>query len=89
MSHRLISLTFLLFALLSISITSSAAIITGVVVGVSDGDTMTLLVDSNKTLKVRLAGIDAPEKSQPFGAVSKSNLSSRVFGKTVTVEWNK
>jgi endonuclease YncB( thermonuclease family) len=67
----------------------SAASITGVVVGVSDGDTMTVLVDSNKTLKIRLAGIDAPERLQPFGSVSKTNLSSHVFGKTVTVEWDK
>ena len=40
-------------------------------------------------MKVRLAGIDAPEKAQPFGSVSKNHLSDRVFGRLVTVEWTK
>lgn len=56
----------------------------GKVVGVSDGDTITVLVD-NKTRKVRLAEIDAPEKHQAFGAKSKQSLSDMVFGKQVTV----
>lgn len=61
----------------------------GKVVGISDGDTITVL-DSGKTqYKVRLAGIDAPEKSQAFGDRSKQYLSDQVFGKTVTVDWNK
>jgi len=66
-----------------------ASDITGRVVGVSDGDTITVLVDGHENVKVRLTGIDAPEKSQPFGAVSKRNLSDQVFGKSVTVEWDK
>lgn len=61
----------------------------GKVVGISDGDTITVL-DGNKTQhKIRLAGIDAPEKSQAFGERSKQHLSDLVFGKTVTVDWNK
>lgn len=61
----------------------------GKVVGISDGDTITVL-DSNKTQhKIRLAGIDAPEKAQPFGERSKLHLSELVFGKTITVDWNK
>lgn len=44
------------------------------VIGISDGDTMTLLVD-NKPLKIRLANIDAPEKKQAFGQKSKESLS--------------
>ena len=63
-------------------------VLTGRVVGVSDGDTITLLVE-RQTTKIRLAGIDAPEKSQPFGHRSKQLLSSLVFGKTVTVEYRK
>jgi endonuclease YncB( thermonuclease family) len=66
-----------------------ASNISGRVVGVSDGDTITVLVDGRDNVKVRLTGIDAPEKSQPFGAVSKRNLSDQVFGKSVTVEWDK
>jgi len=61
----------------------------GKVVGISDGDTITVL-DSTKTQhKIRLAGIDAPEKAQAFGERSKQHLSELVFGKTVTVDWNK
>ena len=61
----------------------------GKVVRISDGDTITVL-DGNKVQhKIRLAGIDAPEKSQAFGERSKQHLSDLVFGKTVTVDWNK
>jgi endonuclease YncB( thermonuclease family) len=57
----------------------------GNVVGVSDGDTITVL-DINKVQhKVRLAGIDAPEKGQEFGKSSKELLSDLVYGKTVNV----
>ena len=71
------------------SLSVSAADIVGRVVGVSDGDTITVLVDSHDRIKVRLSGIDAPEKSQPFGAASKKSLSDQVFGKVVNIELNK
>lgn len=61
----------------------------GRVVGVSDGDTITVLDAKNQQHKVRLAGIDAPEKSQAFGQASKRQLSELVFGKAVVVEWQK
>lgn len=61
----------------------------GRVVGVSDGDTVTLLVSGNKRLKVRLAGIDAPEKKQPFGQRSKANLALMVFGREVILDCGK
>lgn len=63
-----------------------AAEITGKVVGVHDGDTITLLADDRIQVKVRLAGIDAPELKQPFGNASKQELSRLVFGKEVRVE---
>jgi micrococcal nuclease len=50
------------------------------VVGVSDGNTLTLLVDE-KPLRIRLANIDAPEKGQPFGAASRKALSELCLGK--------
>ncbi|PLK48297.1 thermonuclease family protein [Uliginosibacterium sp. TH139] len=62
---------------------------TGNVVGVSDGDTVTILDSTNKQHKVRLSGIDAPEKRQSFGTASKENLSNLVFAKVVTVETSK
>lgn len=57
---------------------------TGDVVGVADGDTITVLRD-NEQVKVRLAEIDAPEKAQPFGNKSKQALSALVHGKAVLV----
>lgn len=66
-----------------------ADLISGRVVGVTDGDTITALDSSNTQHKIRLAGIDAPEKSQPFGSASKKSLSDLVYGKQVTVDWQK
>lgn len=66
-----------------------AEVLVGQVVGVSDGDTITVL-DANRTQhKIRLAGIDAPEKAQAFGQASKKSLSDLIFRKQVTVYWNK
>jgi endonuclease YncB( thermonuclease family) len=59
------------------------------VVGVSDGDTISVQDSRAPPRKIRLAGIDAPEKGQSFGDRSKKNLSSLVFGKTVRIEWSK
>lgn len=61
----------------------------GQVVGVTDGDTITVLDDQRTQHKIRLAGIDAPEKAQAFGQQSKEHLSSLVFGRRVTVEAEK
>ncbi len=66
-------------------LSSSCLALEGKVVGVSDGDTITVL-DALKTQhKIRLAQIDAPEKNQPWGARSKQSLSDLVFGKAVRV----
>ncbi len=68
---------------------ASANIIHGCVVGVSDGDSVTI-IDANKTqYKIRLAGIDAPEKAQAYGQKAKESLSALVVGKLVDVEWSK
>ncbi|HHF1329388.1 TPA: thermonuclease family protein [Haemophilus influenzae] len=53
------------------------------VVKISDGDTLTCLTKGNKSIKVRLAEIDAPEKSQAFGQKSKKTLSDLVYQKNV------
>lgn len=58
----------------------------GTVVGVADGDTLTVLTNDGTLHKVRLAGIDAPEKAQPFGQRSKLALSNCAFGRAVRVE---
>ena len=62
---------------------------TGDVVGVADGDTITVLDADKVRHKIRLTGIDAPEKKQPFGNRSKQSLSDMVFNKSVTVETGK
>ena len=54
------------------------------VVGVTDGDTITVLAGTTQ-VKVRLNGIDCPEKGQPFGARAKRFTSELAFGKPVTV----
>jgi micrococcal nuclease len=56
----------------------------GKVIGVSDGDTITILKDRTP-IKVRLMGVDAPEKDQPFGTQAKKFTSEQVFGKEVSV----
>ncbi|WP_254772745.1 thermonuclease family protein [Nitrosospira multiformis] len=61
----------------------------GRVVKIADGDTVTILDESNRQHKVRLVGIDAPERKQPFGTVSRQHLADLVFGKTVVVKWQK
>lgn len=59
------------------------------VVAISDGDTVTVL-DVNKVQhKIRVAGIDAPEKAQDFGNRSKEHLSDLVFGKVVSIPETK
>lgn len=68
---------------------SHADTLTGRVVGISDGDTLTLLDATNTQHKIRLSGIDSPEKSQPFGQVCKQNLSDLAYGRVVAVETSK
>jgi micrococcal nuclease len=58
----------------------------GRVVGVSDGDTITILDDRKQQIKVRLAEIDTPESAQPYGTRAKQQLSHLVFAKTVWVK---
>ena len=60
--------------------------ILGKVVGVHDGDSITVLTGDKTELKVRLEGIDAPELKQAFGNVSKQELSRLLFGKPVRLE---
>jgi micrococcal nuclease len=60
--------------------------ITGRVVGVSDGDSLTLLVQGNRQIKVRLDGVDAPEGGQEFSRNAKDGLSRLVFGKEISLE---
>lgn len=68
---------------------ATAASLSGVVVGVADGDTLTVLDAHLRQHKVRLSGIDAPEKRQPFGQRSKHSLGLLVYGRSVRIEAGK
>lgn len=61
----------------------------GKVVGVADGDTITILDAGNRQTRIRLQGIDAPESRQAFGQASKRNLSDLIFNRQVVVEYEK
>lgn len=78
-----------IFLALALCTAAHAETLSGKVVGVSDGDTITVLDADFQQHKIRLSGIDAPEKKQPFGQRSKEHLSQLVFDKAVAVEWNK
>ena len=59
------------------------------VVKITDGDTVHVVDQSKAKHKIRLGGIDAPEKKQAFGQKSKQNLSKLIAGKNIEVEYNK
>lgn len=74
---------------LFLSLNAHADTLLGKVISVADGDTITVLDADKVQHKIRLAGIDAPEKKQAFGNRSKESLSDLVFDKTVNVETEK
>jgi endonuclease YncB( thermonuclease family) len=82
----LLRLFLILIIALSVSAGSAGPVYDGKVVGVSDGDTLIVLTPEKQQIKVRLAEIDAPEKSQAFGQRAKQSLSDLVFGKQVRIE---
>lgn len=68
---------------------SQADSLSGRIVGVIDGDTVDLLTESKQLVRVRLAGIDAPERGQAFGSASKKALSELVFSKNAVLDGEK
>jgi len=55
------------------------------VVGVRDGDTISVLDGAKERYTISLEGIDAPESAQVLGVRARNSLSDLVYGKTVTV----
>jgi micrococcal nuclease len=75
------------FLLFSLSLLGSQALAASyLVVGVTDGDTLKVLDADKQQMVCRLYGIDAPEKSQPFGQASKRALSDLTFNRMVEVD---
>jgi len=91
-ASRVVQLRCLFFCLLALaSLATRAEIRTfdARVVGVADGDTITVLDANNVQHRIRLAGIDAPEKGQPFAARSKQSLRRMVMGRNARIEWDE
>jgi endonuclease YncB( thermonuclease family) len=75
---KVLTIFFLLF------LTNAQAQLIGKVISIADGDTFTMLVDQ-KNIRVRLHGIDCPEKSQDYEKVAKDHIASLIAGKMVEV----
>lgn len=69
--------------------TAFPIIIEGTAVGITDGDTITVLDAYNEQHKIRLDGIDAPETKQAYGTRAKQALSAKVYNQRVRVEWRE
>ena len=82
-TRRMLALTMWATVLALTLPAQAGEVLNGKVVGVTDGDTITVLVAGHDKVKVRLANIDAPEKAQPFGQRSKQALSDLAFGKAI------
>lgn len=82
----LTGLRTLFICVIMFAATSAWCQLSGKVVSVLDGDTFILLTASNRQVRIRLHGIDCPEKNQPFGQVAKKFASNAIFGKTVRVD---
>jgi endonuclease YncB( thermonuclease family) len=80
------AIAFLVLAAVLASATAAAATpLSGRVVAVADGDTLTVLDAGNQQRRIRLAEIDAPEKRQAFGQRAKQSLSDLCYGKSAVV----
>lgn len=77
---------FLIVILFGTSFVLSAQQLQGKVVNIADGDSFTLLTDGKMQVRIRMHGIDAPEKGQPYSQVSKQFLNSLLVNQKVNVE---
>lgn len=71
--------------MLSMAGAALAETIEGRVIGITDGDTFTVLTPDLRQVKVRVAEIDAPERGQPYAARSRQRLADLLFDKDVAV----
>ena len=83
---RTLLISLVLFASTAIN---AGPLTPGLVVAISDGDTITLLTEDKRQIKIRLVGIDTPEKKQAFGTKARDHLASRIFKHDVEVDLRK
>jgi micrococcal nuclease len=76
---------YLFIFLISLSAFAQNGILKGKVVGITDGDSFTLLTSDNRQFKIRLYGIDCPERHQAYGTGAKQFIAELIFGKEVAV----
>ena len=79
-------LILLLSLVLAVPVNAVPAQFSALVTAVADGVTITVLTPDKRQVKIRLYGIDCPERWQAFGDRAKQATSDAVFGKTVTVQ---
>lgn len=78
--------SFLLVMLVFFSgCTESKGEFKGRITAISDGDTVTALTGSNEQVKIRLSGIDCPERGQAWGQNAKKAISDHIFGQTIII----
>lgn len=82
--NRLFTYLVLLFITATLSCAPPPVPLQGKVIRIQDGDTFDLLMTGNKTTRVRLYGIDCPEKQQPFSSVARTALAELIFDKAIT-----
>lgn len=88
MRHYLNRSIFLLLAWLTLSCSANnTQTLEGRVTGIADGDTLYVLDAARKSHKIRLLGIDAPERGQAFGDRSKQSLAKLAYRQQVRVDW--
>lgn len=80
------TLIFGIYFILCTALSFAQTRISGKVIRIADGDTFTLLDNHNKQSRIRLHGIDCPEKNQDYYQVAKDFLSDAIFKKIVDVE---
>ncbi len=82
----LLFLSLLMLGCYSKNDTTDKTGLSGKVIKIVDGDTYDLLLDNLTTKRIRMEGIDAPEKGMPFYQAAKNNLGKLCFGQVVKIE---
>ena len=88
MSYCVRVFTLILLTFTTTSLAGELQDLSGIVIRIVDGDTIVLESQGDRH-RVRLSGIDAPERNQPWGDVSTRELRRQIAGKAVVVEWRK